>query len=44
MEIDELLISVKELENFLRGAFKKHVLGDLGKTLESVITMNSIKS
>ena len=29
MEIDELLISVKKWENSLRGAFKKHVLGDL---------------
>lgn len=29
MEIDELLISVKKSENFLRGAFKKHILGDL---------------
>lgn len=44
MEKDELLISVMKLENFLRGAFKKHVLEDLDKTLESVTAMNPIKS
>lgn len=29
MELDELFISAKKSENFLRGGLKKHILEDL---------------